>query len=80
VTAGLVGAVEVDVVEVVVEEVEVVVEPEEAVLAEVPPATLAVPLAHTAAGAAMSRTTMLTSVEPRARTRKTTSSFVGLRG
>jgi len=70
VTVGLADAVEVD----------VEVEPEEAVLAEVPPETLAVPLAHTAAGAAMSRTTMLTSVEPKARTRKTTSSFVGLRG
>jgi hypothetical protein len=68
VTVGLAGAAEVD------------VEVEEVVLVEVPPEALAVPLAHTAAGAAMSRTTMLTSVEPRARTRKTTSSFVGLRG
>jgi hypothetical protein len=49
-------------------------------LAEVPPETLAVPRANTTAGVTVSRTTKLTSVEPRARTRKTASSFVGLRG
>ena len=56
------------------------VEVEERKPVEVPPETLAVPCAHTAAGAAISKTTILTSAEPRARTRKTASSFVGLRG
>jgi hypothetical protein len=48
--------------------------------AEVPPETLAVPWARAAVGGTVARTAKPNSVEPRARTRKATSSFVGLRG
>jgi hypothetical protein len=47
-------------------------------VAEVPPESLVAP--RTAAAAGVARIAKLHSAEPRARTRKTPTSFVGLRG